>query len=53
MGLRHARDLGSQAPPLFLVYVEKNGEPGDKANNLYQSNLVTSVSMNGGSLPEK
>ena len=32
MGLRHARDIRSQAPPLFSrVCVEKIGEPGDEA----------------------
>ena len=32
MGLRHTRDFGFQAPPLFLVYVEMIREPGDEAN---------------------
>ena len=29
--LRHSCDVGSQAPPLSLMYVEKIGEPGDEA----------------------
>ena len=26
-------DFGSQAPPLFLMYIEKIGEPGDEASS--------------------
>ena len=50
-GLRHSCDVGSQAPPLSLVYVEKIGEPGDEASHrvhyftLYQpgNNLVAVI----------
>ena len=34
MGLHHARDIRSQAPPSSLTCIEKIGEPWDEASGL-------------------
>ena len=47
MGLRHSRDVGSQAPPLSLVYVEKyQGAWGQGYTNApWFSRLGTSAAL--------
>ena len=40
MGLHHSRDVGSQAPPISLMYIEKIREPGDEATKRHHLKQV-------------